>query len=68
MRIIFLISVLYFSSCEKENTAEEFTDAYRVTQTITYNDTDIDVVIDKPALNEMDVLLCFTEQSYMTPI
>ena len=50
---------MYFFSCAKENTAEEFTDAYRVTQTITYNDTDIDVVIDKPALNEMDVLLVF---------
>ena len=59
MRLIFLISVLYFSSCTKENTTEEFTDAYRVTQTITYNDIDIDVVIDKPALNEMDVLLVF---------
>ena len=59
MRIIFLISVLYFFSCAKENTAEEFTDAYRVTLTITYNDTDIDVVIDKPALNELDVLLVF---------
>ena len=59
MRLIFLISVIYFFSCAKENTAEEPVDAYRITQTITYNDIDIDVVIDKPALNEMDVLLVF---------
>ena len=42
-----------------KKTAEESVDAYRITQTITYNDIDIDVVIDKPALNEMDVLLVF---------
>ena len=59
MRLIFLISVIYFFSCAKEHTTEESIDAYRVTQTITYNDIDIDVVIDKPALYEMDVLLVF---------
>ena len=59
MRLIFLLTVIYFSSCAKENTTEESTEAYRVTQTITYNDIDIDVVIEKPALNEMDVLLVF---------
>ena len=59
MRLIFLLSVIYFSSCAKENTIEESIDAYRVTQTITYNNINVDVVIDKPNLNEVDVLLVF---------
>ena len=56
MRLIFLLSIIYFSSCAKENTAEE---SIRLTQTITYNDIDVDVVIDMPAINEVDVLLVF---------
>ena len=56
MRLIFLLSVIYFSSCAKENTAEE---SNKLTQTITYNDIDVDVVIDMPAINEVDVLLVF---------
>ena len=59
MRLIFLLTVIYFSSCAKENTTEESTEAYRVTQTISYNNIVVDVVIDKPDLNEMDVLLVF---------
>ena len=57
MRLIFLLSVIYFSSCTKENTNS--IDTYRVTQTITYNAIDVDVVIDMPAINEVDVLLVF---------
>ena len=59
MRLIFLLSFIFFSSCSKENTTEQSIDAYRVTQTITYNNINVDVVIDKPALNEVDVLLVF---------
>ena len=59
MRLIFLLTVICFSSCTKENTTEESIEAYRVTQTISYNNIDVDVVIDKPDLNEMDVLLVF---------
>jgi len=59
VRLIFLLSYIYFSSCSKENTIEQSIDAYRVTQTITYNNINVDVVIDKPALNEVDVLLVF---------
>ena len=57
MRLVFLLSVIYFSSCAKENTIS--IDAYRVTQTISYNNINVDVVIDKPVLNEVDVLLVF---------
>ena len=59
MRLIFLLSVIYFSSCTKENTTKQSIAAYRGTQTITYNNINVDVVIDKPALNEVDVLLVF---------
>ena len=59
MRMFFLLSFVYFSSCFKENTIEESINAYRVTQNITYNNINVDVVIDKPALNEVDVLLVF---------
>jgi pimeloyl-ACP methyl ester carboxylesterase len=33
--------------------------AYRITKSITYNNINVDVVIDKPALHEVDVLLVF---------
>ena len=56
MRLIFLLSIIYFSSCAKENTAEE---SNRLTQTINYNEIDVDVEIDMPAINEVDVLLVF---------
>ena len=59
VRLIFLLSFIYFSSCSQENTTEQSIDAYRLTQTITYNNINVDVVIDKPALNEVDVLLVF---------
>ena len=59
MRLFFLLSFIYFFSCTKENSTEQSIDAYRVTQTITYNNINVDVVIDKPALNEVDVLLVF---------
>ena len=58
MRLIFLLSVIYFSSCTKENSTEQPI-ALRETQNITYNSINVDVVIDKPALNEVDVLLVF---------
>ena len=59
MRLIFLFSFICFSSCAKDNVTDQYIDAYRVTQTISYNNIDVDVVIDKPALNVVDVLLVF---------
>ena len=59
MRLTFLIWVIFFFSCSKEDTIEQSIDAYRVTQTVSYSNINIDVVIDKPALNEVDVLLVF---------
>jgi len=60
MRLIFLIA-LYLLSCEKDNQVDKPNTpiAYRQTKTIAYNNIHVDVVIDKPALNEVDVLLVF---------
>ena len=58
MRLFFLLSVIHFFSCANENT-ELSIDDYRETRTISYNNINVDVVIDKPALNEVDVLLVF---------
>jgi len=59
MRSLILLS-LFFFSCTKHNTTEQPTPtAYRITKNVTYNNINVDVVIDKPALNEVDVLLVF---------
>ena len=58
LRLFFLITVIYLFSCANENT-EQSIDAYRVTRNISYNNITVDVVIDKPALNQVDVLLVF---------
>ena len=58
LRLFFLLSIIHFFSCANENT-ELSIDAYRETRTISYNNINVDVVIDKPALNEVDVLLVF---------
>lgn len=58
LRLFFLLSVIHFFSCANENT-ELSVDVYRETRTISYNNINVDVVIDKPALNEVDVLLVF---------
>ena len=59
MRLLILLSLIFFS-CKKDN-AKELSDpvAYRTTKSITYNNINVDVVIDKPALNEVDILLVF---------
>lgn len=55
-----LVFLLFFLSCKKEEPAKtpEPT-AYRIASTVAYNGVSVQVVIDKPALNEVDVLLAF---------
>lgn len=58
----FLFLSLFTVSCSKDdNSSSEIITptAYRQTRNITYNNTNVKVVIDKPALNEVDVLLVF---------
>jgi hypothetical protein len=62
MRLLFFIAI-FLSSCDKEEQANSqdpsIPIAYRQTKTITYNSINVDLVVDKPALNEVDVLLVF---------
>ena len=59
MRLLILLSVIIFS-CSKDNNADTpIPTAYRQTKTITYNSVSVDVIIDKPAINDLDVLLVF---------
>jgi len=53
-----LILILFLFSCAKKNQAESST-AYRITKNITYNNISVDVIIDKPAINNLDALLVF---------
>ncbi len=59
MRLLVLFTLLFFS-CEKDKTTEQLTPtAYRITKSVSYNTINVDIVIDKPAFNEVDVLLVF---------
>jgi len=54
------LMTLFFFSCKKDNTIEEPINlAYIITKLITYDNIYVHVVIDKPALNDVDVLLVF---------
>jgi hypothetical protein len=58
--ILMILFTLFFFSCIKDNTTEQPTPtAYRTTKSVTYNNVNVDVIIDKPALYEVDVLLVF---------
>ena len=58
--LIVTLSIMLFFSCDKDNTKEQpILKSHRTTKSITYNNINVDVVIDKPALNEVDVLLVF---------
>lgn len=59
MRLIAVV-VFFLLSCTKDEQSNlDSSKAYRQTKTINYNNLTMDVVIDKPALNELDVLLVF---------
>lgn len=57
MRILLLIAV-FLSSCEKKK-APVPTATERITRTVSYNNISLNVIIDKPAAAEADVLLVF---------
>lgn len=59
MRLLVLLSIVLFS-CNKESiTDAPIETAYRQTKTISYDSVSVDVIIDKPAKNDLDVLLVF---------
>ncbi len=59
MRLLILLLFIFFS-CNKDNSSDtSIPTAYRLTKTITYDSISVDVIIDKPAIKELDVLLVF---------
>lgn len=59
MRLLILLSIILFSCNKDNNTTEPIPTAYRQTKSISYNSVSVDVIIDKPAKNDLDVLLVF---------
>ena len=62
MRILISLLMLFFLSCEKDNTSGQSnpnSSAYRTTKSISYNSVNVDVIIDKPEGNEFDVLITY---------
>jgi len=62
MRILIPLLLLFFLSCEKDNSADQpnsNTSAYRITKPISYNSVTLNVIIDKPVGNEFDVLITY---------
>jgi hypothetical protein len=52
--------VLLLASCAKKDTSvPPNAQALRTKRTVTYNDVKVDVIIDKPALNDVDVLITY---------
>ena len=59
MKLFYIpIIILFLFSCKKDKQVESPT-AYRITKNITYNNISVDIIIDKPAINNLDVLLVF---------
>lgn len=57
-----LLLLLLLLSCKKNNTANQPNvnpSANRITKSISYNNVNVDVIIDKPAGNEFDVLITY---------
>lgn len=57
MRLLIFLSIFFLSCTKYSKTSTPI--AYRQTKTINYNNTSVDVVIDKPALNDLDVLIVY---------
>lgn len=57
--LLTVLSILFLSCSEDNSTIEPAPSAYRITQTVSYDSISVDVVIDKPALDDLDVLLVF---------
>lgn len=62
MKLLPSLLLLLFLSCDKDNTSIQpdlNSSAYRITKTISYNSVNVQVIIDKPAGNENDVLITY---------
>ena len=60
MRYFILLIMLLFLSCENNNTTNLInSSAYRITKSISYNNVNLNVIIDKPIGTEFDVLITY---------
>jgi hypothetical protein len=60
MNILYILLILLFACAEKNNDAPDpQNNAYRITKTVEYNGVAVDVVIDKPANDDLDVLIVY---------
>jgi len=61
LRMNILIFLMLFTACNKEEKPNDPDPggAFQITKTINYNGVSVDVVIDKPNKNELDVLMVF---------
>jgi pimeloyl-ACP methyl ester carboxylesterase len=59
MRAYILFAVILTSCAKKDTSAQPDASAYRTKRTVTYNNIRVDVIIDKPALTDVDVLITY---------
>jgi len=59
MQLLILLSIILFSYNKEDNISDSTPTAYRQTKSVSYNSVNVDVIIDKPAKNDLDVLLVF---------
>lgn len=55
---VILLFLLLFAACNKADETDQG-NAYQIVKTISYNGVSVDLVIDKPENNELDVLMVF---------
>lgn len=55
---IIVFAIISIFSCKKDSKVDN-AQSYRITKNISYNNVNVDVVIDKPENNEVDVLIVF---------
>jgi len=59
MRAYILFAVILTSCAKKDTSAQPDASAYRTKRTVRYNNISVDVIIDKPALTDVDVLITY---------
>lgn len=62
MKFFITLFLFLFLSCEKDKVANQpipNTSAYRITKSISYDNVNVSVIIDKPIGNELDVLITY---------
>lgn len=59
-RSLLVLFTIFSLSCHQENvTVDPISKAFKTIKTITYNNVNVDVIIDKPAKNDVDVLITY---------